>query len=938
MGSYQGMRWFRCDLQVQTPEDGRHWHPDDPLRLPSPRTEADLQEKARAYLRRCHEVGLEVIGVTDHNFCAHRNERERFLGHLIEQNQTVASEMSREPLAIFPGFEIDIGFHVLCLFPPVPKGSRLDVICDVLTKLGLSPDRRFTGDGLEPLRRGGNYVPLSELLRTVQEEHGGIVIAAHAFEEDGIAQDAKWAGDFRNEDLLCVEVSRMPLGEREKAVLDADHGVWKRTRPVAFIRSSDAKSTLLDDDGKPRPNSLGYRSTWIKMSEPSIEALRQAFLDPPSRIHLDPETDPRLVRHDRIASLAVRDVAFVADQEVVFSPHLNCLIGGRGSGKSSLFEYIRLALRLEDDPAAREQVDRIRKTLRPDSVLTLRWQEQDAPHGARGLEDVFEYEPARARSQVVSREVADSSTVFRGLNVHMFSQRQITGVARESGFLLDLIDEIVGAPLVELQQEESALREQIALLQQKRQTLGRLRAEESAIAQEVMELDRRWATRSALLEEQQRFRTAQEARGYLAEVAEHGERTARELEKWAGELVESHAPLGSVARGWPEPDFFVALDQALEEEKQRLAEAIRQVAASHRQRIAAQTAGSGAWPALQETFRRAEEDFQAACARQGLRPEDLAQLAELEAQRKAKSLRLAACRNQIAALDQEIGDPAESWSRLYRLWRRQTEARRNEIARVLGSPAIPRRDGNQPILEVPIHSQGDRHDFLDSWTKVAPNGRTRLGRQWQEVGEQAIADFAGSDDLGSPWQVVQDWLEERRPFPFPDLLGVLDEHLRGADRERWERTRLHRVRDSVDLILYRPDGTLAGSLVAKELSEGQTNTAVLLLLLASGKGPILIDQPEDELDSSFISDELVPLLRAVKNERQIIVVTHNPNLPVNADAELVYALEARKVGDRARGVVRAEGGLDRDSVKLAVLDILEGSEEAFRKRREKYRF
>lgn len=150
---------------------------------------------------------------------------------------------------------------------------------------------------------------------------------------------------------------------------------------------------------------------------------------------------------------------------------------------------------------------------------------------------------------------------------------------------------------------------------------------------------------------------------------------------------------------------------------------------------------------------------------------------------------------------------------------------------------------------------------------------------------------------------------------------------------------LVRIRDGVDLILYRSDGSEAGSLSRRQLSEGQRNTALLMLLLASGKGPILIDQPEDELDSSFIFGQLVPLLRRIKNERQIIVVTHNPNLPVNGDAELVYALQAEATPDEGvKGVVRAQGGLDCGEVKLAVLDVMEGSEEAFRRRGEKYHF
>ena len=74
--------------------------------------------------------------------------------------------------------------------------------------------------------------------------------------------------------------------------------------------------------------------------------------------------------------------------------------------------------------------------------------------------------------------------------------------------------------------------------------------------------------------------------------------------------------------------------------------------------------------------------------------------------------------------------------------------------------------------------------------------------------------------------------------------------------------------------------------------------------------------------------------RKVKQERQLIFATHNANLPVNGDAELVYALEAKN----GQGVKQTEGGLDNPKVAEAVLDIMEGSEEAFRRRGEKYHF
>jgi ABC-type cobalamin/Fe3+-siderophores transport system ATPase subunit len=120
----------------------------------------------------------------------------------------------------------------------------------------------------------------------------------------------------------------------------------------------------------------------------------------------------------------------------------------------------------------------------------------------------------------------------------------------------------------------------------------------------------------------------------------------------------------------------------------------------------------------------------------------------------------------------------------------------------------------------------------------------------------------------------------------------------------------------------------------RRLSEGQRNTALLGLLLAQGSGPIIIDQPEDELDANYIFSDLVPFIRTIKSRRQLIIATHNANLPVNADAELIYAIEAKD----GRGHLLAQGGLDRAEVTLAVLDLMEGSEEAFKRRSEKYHF
>ena len=170
-------------------------------------------------------------------------------------------------------------------------------------------------------------------------------------------------------------------------------------------------------------------------------------------------------------------------------------------------------------------------------------------------------------------------------------------------------------------------------------------------------------------------------------------------------------------------------------------------------------------------------------------------------------------------------------------------------------------------------------------------------------------------------------------------MGVLAEWL--TDERLWE-LQLWRTPDRVRIRLYRQDGSLVGDLEERDgrLSVGQRCTAVLALILARDDVPVVIDQPEEDLDNEFIFVELVPLLRKIKERRQVIIASHNANIPVNGDAELVVALEVRGARGRLKEVngELAVGGFDRSPVKRAVEDIMEGSEEAFRRRFEKYGF
>jgi ABC-type Mn2+/Zn2+ transport system ATPase subunit len=116
------------------------------------------------------------------------------------------------------------------------------------------------------------------------------------------------------------------------------------------------------------------------------------------------------------------------------------------------------------------------------------------------------------------------------------------------------------------------------------------------------------------------------------------------------------------------------------------------------------------------------------------------------------------------------------------------------------------------------------------------------------------------------------------------------------------------------------------------LSTGQQCTAILHLLLLDNQDPLVIDQPEDNLDNAFIADHIVDELRASKTSRQFVFATHNANIPVFGDAEWIGVLRE----EDGHCKLQASGSIDAPNIKELAANILEGGREAFNRRREKY--
>ncbi len=168
-----------------------------------------------------------------------------------------------------------------------------------------------------------------------------------------------------------------------------------------------------------------------------------------------------------------------------------------------------------------------------------------------------------------------------------------------------------------------------------------------------------------------------------------------------------------------------------------------------------------------------------------------------------------------------------------------------------------------------------------------------------------------------------------------DVSSAYRQRLAGIGEETLYRLEVYRVPDRPDIQLKV--GKHYRSLTPPEgepgLSTGQKCTAILSLILVERSVPLVIDQPEDDLDNEFIFREIVQTLKREKERRQFIIATHNANIPVSGDAELIVVMQA----DQDHGWIDVKpGSIDDPELREPVEDILEGGKEAFRIRQQKY--
>ena len=311
----------------------------------------DAVDHAGAIVQRASDLGVSVLAITDHN-------------HVGGVAAFRAAAEGRG-IHIFPGFELSSseGIHVLCIYAP-------DTTDDLLA-------RYLGGFGITDTEPSARLADMAfvDILAKVRDQRG-VAIAAHVTSNSGLlkiltgqARIRAW----RSGDLLAIQIpgSVADLPHDVKQIVENTNSDYRRDPAaedglaIAVVNAKDiTKPADLDD------RSATCR---IKMSEVTIEGLRQAFLDPGSRIRLNPREDKlEPEEHAELVVLAWEG-GFLDGTAIRFNPNLNVLVGGRGTGKSTVIESIRTVLGLEaiGDEARRAHEGIIRHVLKSGTKISL---------------------------------------------------------------------------------------------------------------------------------------------------------------------------------------------------------------------------------------------------------------------------------------------------------------------------------------------------------------------------------------------------------------------------------------------------------------------------------------------------------------------------------------------------------------------------------------
>jgi len=878
-----GAQFRRADLHIHSAGEFGSYDVDDPAMTPEAIVDTAINEK------------LEVIAISDHNSIG--NVR-RALKHAEGKD-----------ILVVPAVELSTPQgHLLVYCPTIGKLEGF------YGKLKIPPDKKIC------------YDTIPQCL-TFAEEFDGFGICAHielssGFEMAHPKYDAFKQDILNSKNLLGLEVSNVEnvpwfshsdenVDRRNCAKLRCHALDHEEEIELAKVMSSD--SHCLDKLGR---NASGNRKlTRFKMESLTFESLRIALMDCAARVRLE-DLVPPAIPHFVGMKL---EGGFLKDQVVHFSRNLTCIIGGRGAGKSTMLESLRVGSGNAIDNSI------VDSEVWPDEISLV-------------YEDEVGQRHVLTRSKLNEVSNADPNGPVR-IAIESYGQGEtadtIQHCDKDSAILLNFLDGFI--ELAELQQQDNAIRDELLENQTLIETLQRdkiripelekakttadvqITALKSQNAAQVVELEEKLA-------KERRFREQLRTNLNTLLTSINECLTADELKNLTAYLDGSTLAVGKAE--------FEAVKKLVTDLATNVETLAKQLTTKVKEASAKIVEQLRTWTAKEKETQGKIEEIRRELEKQRITL-DMAFIRKVT----KDAIQFA---TTLAELKKSVPKQQEAFKRRRELMTARRKLKSRIFTTRQAFATVMNKNLATTVVDYKVTIKFLEGLLSKEFEELL---KTKMGWRTSQVPKAALiaaqmsplnlVECIEKKDTAKLQQIVD--ADKTRVFSRDDAVAILDTMGQWENKCALERCAFQdRPEIKVTKTVEHADGTKTyPTRDFTLLSLGQQQSILLsVLLFSKSKMPLIIDQPEDNLDSEFIYKTLVRSLRNIKEHRQVIIVTHNANIAVLGDAELIIPLR----GSSELAVIRNRGSIDTAETKDIVCTILEGSPKAFMRRQAVYGF
>jgi ABC-type cobalamin/Fe3+-siderophores transport system ATPase subunit len=883
---HNGAKFYWADLHIHTPK----WHR---FSLPSRMSRDDKNEISKRYIEKAIKDDIKILGITEHND--------------VEWIDHIRKAAEGTGVVIFPGFEITTdsgkdGIHLICLFNPDTDSNDLD---HLLSNIGLTPSERFNPDKTPRAFNKG----VNDVIEIVKNK-GGICIAPHVFNDNGLLKQAEGQirmDIFRNESLFAVEIpsGKLELTGFNNEVIHNKKDNYKRKRPIACLNSSDAKSI----------DEIGKRRTYIKLSSFTVEGLREAFIDWESRIKLSSEMPSTPPRFSRIIG-AYWEGGFLDGMKFHFNDNLNCIIGGKGTGKSTVIETLRYVfdVKPKSEKCEEQYRDILKEVFRSGSKISVLVESHEPTSKQYIIERTYPESPVVKELDGTVRPDLKPVGIIRA---EVYSQKEIYEISKSSSFQMELLDRFISKELDGLKEKEKDL---LKTLEDNKNDLLRLQRAVSSAEEEIANLP-------VIEEKIKRYKELgiqdrlKEKRLYTKEehILKQGLSKIEQFEKLLKDFMQSidlNTEFLKQTEDLPNKNLLSDAEKIITTLSKQTIESLKGLTLTVQKALQSYKVDIiKPWEGLNgkqnETYSKILRDLQKEF--ESVDPNELIQL-----EQKIEQLKLT--KNERDKYQKELNRLMDDRDKTLI----SLTDNRAEQFRIRDGIIKKLNEKLNGAIEITLEYQGEKDRFVEKLKLLKSKAREEQLNRIIESEGFSPTEVTRSVRLGA------EKLAERfgiSPATAQSLCkAITPEELFDVEVFDIATTAIIKLNlGSKESRKYRD---------INHLSVGQKCTALLTLILLENPYPLFIDQPEDDLDNTFIVDDIVSKLRNEKEKRQFIIATHNANIPVLGDAELIAAMTA----DWNKASIKDGdfGSIDEPGVKEVVKNTLEGGRQAFDTRKEKY--